>query len=379
MKESLTHRERFHRLFSFEKVDCIPCYFFGSWAETKARWVSEGFKEIIPGSTNWQADSGPQLRGMDPDWETGMWENHGLVNLSPIGDLKHCVISEDDTRRIVHTSIGEEMVIRKDGVSISHTLKHPLEPNRKSWDRFKLFLSNDDLRYPVEIEQKAVVLNSSDRVLPLMGGSLYGWLRAWLGVENISYLMYDDPCLFEEMVAYVCNHFMRLTKPVVKHVKFDFVYFFEDCCGASGPLFSPEIYKQIFDKYYQKLINFYKDNGIPFALIDSDGFSEPLIPSWLGSGFDILFPIEVGKWGANPGDLRAKHGKIKMFGAVNKTHIYGSEATLRHHLESLVPSVLEGGFLPIPDHRIPPEVSLEHMQRYIQIFNEVFNEGSSSV
>jgi uroporphyrinogen decarboxylase len=223
-------------------------------------------------------------------------------------------------------------------------------------------------------QEKANELNKLDVVTTFMGGSLYGWLRGWMGVENISYIIYDDLQLFEEMVEYISDHFMQLMEPVLRIAKFDFVYFFEDCCGASGPLFSPLIYKDVFDKYYRRMIKFYKDAGIPLALVDSDGWSEILMPSWLGSGFDIMFPIEVGKWDANPADLRRKLGSdLRMFGAVNKNYIFGSEDELRQHLISLKLCVDKGGFIPIPDHRIPPQVSYRQMLRYIKMFHEVFN------
>jgi len=55
--------------------------------------------------------------------------------------------------------------------------------------------------------------------------------------------------------------------PVLKLVSFDLVYFFEDCCGANGPLFSPAFYKSVLDKYYRKLLGFYKDNGVAFSMV----------------------------------------------------------------------------------------------------------------
>jgi uroporphyrinogen decarboxylase len=207
-----------------------------------------------------------------------------------------------------------------------------------------------------------------------MGGSLYGWIRGWMGVVNISYLMYDDPALFEEMVSYLADYYMELFAPVLKRVGFDFVYFFEDCCGKNGPLFSPEIYRRILDPYYRKLIRFYKENGVEFALVDSDGDSEKLIPSWLESGFDIMFPIEVGTWKASPSALRKKYGaRLNMFGGVDKHVIPLGEAEIRRHLKSLKPAADEGGYIPIPDHRIPPSCSYGDFLTYVRVFNEVFN------
>jgi uroporphyrinogen decarboxylase len=250
-----------------------------------------------------------------------------------------------------------------------------LEPTRKSWESFKHYLNPaDSRRRPFGWEEKARALNERGAVRTFMGGSLYGWIRGWMGVENISYLMYDDPVLLEEMVEYIADHFMQLMEPVLRIAEFDFVYFFEDCCGASGPLFSPSIYSEIFNRHYKRMIRFYKNSGVPLTLVDSDGQSEALIPSWLGSGFDIMFPIEVGKWGANPEDLRKKFGrKLRIFGAVDKNLIYGSEGKLREHLLSLKPCVDEGGFIPIPDHRVTPQTSYKQMLNYIKIFHEVFD------
>ncbi|MDR0710254.1 MAG: hypothetical protein LBF77_09330 [Spirochaetaceae bacterium] len=367
----MNHRERFINIFNFGNADRLPCYFFGSWRETKERWKNEGYTGNIdtPGS------GGPQIPGMDPDWEAGLWNIHGLVRTGPIGDIEPAVLEEDESRRIVRTSIGEEIVERKDGASIPHTRLHALEPARKSWEHFKRFLDPSiGERRPAGWEAAAGKLNSRDAVTAFMGGSLYGWLRGWMGVENISYIMYDDPALLEEMVETIADHFMALMADVLKIARFDLVYFFEDCCGASGPLFSPVIYKTIFDKYYKRMLRFYKDAGVHLALVDSDGWSEMLMPSWLGSGFDIMFPIEVGRWNANPEELRKKFGRrLRMFGAINKHLISGGDEKLRAHLESLKPCVEEGGFIPIPDHRIPPDVSYRQMLDYIRIFNEVFN------
>ena len=363
----MTHSERFQKIFHFQKPDRIPCYYFGIWGETKERWLKEGL-------TDDPETYFPQLPGMDPDWESGCWDVHGLVRTGPIGDIETCILQDMDDRRIVRSSIGEEYLERKNGSSIPHTLVYPLKPTRESWNHFKKFLEDKPERHPADLSQKAKELESKDRVLTFVGGSLYGWLRGWMGVENVSYLMYDDPVLMEEMVCAVTDHFIELMRPVLKFAKFDFVYIFEDCCGSSGPLFSPLKYSEIFDTHYKRLLRFYKEQGVPLALIDSDGWSEDLIPSWRNSGFDIFFPIEVGKWNADPIDLRKKFGNdLRFFGAVDKNLIYGETEVLRAHLLNLKSAVAEGGFIPIPDHRIPPHVSYDQMLKYIDMFHEIFN------
>ncbi len=365
----MTNRERFYRVFQFEKVDRMPRYIFGSWLETKERWLQEGY----PGEIDMRLDAGPQLPGMDPDWEIGLWNVQGLVRTGAIGDVEPGVLEETETRILVRNELGRVEMLRKDGSTISHTVTWPLEPTWESWGKFRKWLEPTADRYAPDWEKLAEELNTADRVTTFMGGSFYGWLREFMGVENLSYLMYDDPELLEDMLSAITDHFITLMEPILKKVKFDFVYFFEDCCGANGPLFSPAIYRELFHPYYKKLIDFYKSHGVPYALIDSDGMVEQLIPCWLESGFDILFPLEVGKWQANPSDLRRKYGaNLRFLGGVDKALIHGSEEVLRAHLLSLKKAADEGGFLPIPDHRVPPEVSYEEMLTYIRVFEEVF-------
>jgi hypothetical protein len=67
-----------------------------------------------------------------------------------------------------------------------------------------------------------------------------------------------------------------------------------------------------------------------------------------------------------------------MMGGVDKHVIPKGEAAIREHLRELQPLAREGGFIPLPDHRIPPDCSLEQFRSYIRIFKEVFNQESAA-
>ncbi len=64
-----------------------------------------------------------------------------------------------------------------------------------------------------------------------------------------------------------------------------------------------------------------------------------------------------------------------MFGGVNKHIIAHGREAVRQHLLPLREVVDEGGFIPIPDHRIPPDVSLQQFRDYVSVFKEVFGAG----
>ena len=362
----MTHRQRFAACLDYQPMDRLPAYIFGYWDEALARWQQEG----LPAGQTVAA-----AVGLDQDWEEWMWSLHGLAAPWPRSPEPEQILEETAEWRLVRTSLGAVERRPKLGSSLCQHVSPALEPTRESWNRFRGFLDAAAAAPPpVGWEARADALNRRDRVATFMAGSLYGWPRDWMGVEGISYLMYDDPVLLEEMLDYLSNHYMTIFRPMLERVQFDFAYIFEDCCGKSGPLFSPAMYRRHFDKYYRRLLEFYRGMGIPHMLIDSDGWVDDLAPCWVESGFDILFPIEVGTWGADPRAFRKRFGRdLRLMGGVDKHVIARGEAAIRAHLEPLRPLVAEGGFLPLPDHRIPPEVSLEQLGTYVRVFKEVFN------
>jgi hypothetical protein len=358
---------------SYQPFDRVPVYFFGSWRETKERWRDEGLSRIaITGSSG-----GPQLDEMDPDWEAGTWDAHGMLRLGPLAPGSDEVLEETADCRVVRTPLGAIVKQSKGGSSIPQHLRHALEPTRESWKRFKAYLDPADPRRLVEgWRDTASALRGRDRVAAILGGSLFGWPREWMGVEGFSLALYDDPILYEEIVEYVADYFMALYRPILREVQFDLVYLFEDCCFRNGSLFSPDTYRRIYDRHYRRLVDFYHQQGVPLVMLDSDGKIDDLVSCWLASGIDIVFPIEVGTWRADPRGLRRRFGRrLRMFGGVDKHVIPAGERAIREHLTPLKELVAEGGYIPIPDHRIPPNCSLEQFRTYVRVFKEVFDAG----
>ncbi len=367
----MNHRERFASVFAYQPVDRLPVHFFGTWRETKERWAREGLADA--GSYG-GGSAGPQLAEMDPLWEGSLWDNQGLAKPWPLGDGPASVLEETDDHRIVRSPLGGVSKHGKRGSTIPQDLEHDLKPTRADWERFKRFLDpHDPRRRPDDWKDKARALNQREHVTCFLAGSLFGRTREWMGVEAISYLAYDDPALYEEIIDYHAEFHMALTGPILDEVHFDFGYFFEDCCFNTGPLLSPELYRTYYDKYYRRMIEFYRSKGVPLLLLDSDGRVDALLPQWLDTGFDIIFPIEVGTWGSSPVEFRRRFGRrCRMMGGVNKLTIPKGERAIRAELDALRPVVEEGGYLPIPDHRIPPDCSLEQFRTYVRVFKETF-------
>jgi uroporphyrinogen decarboxylase len=358
-------RERFKAIMNYGTFDHVPAWFFGQWDETYERWKQEGMNPGLPIDVQ---------TGMDKDWNTGMWKSHGLVNTDPIPLEPPAVLEETADYRIRRTNVGAVVKEGKHGSSLAQHLKAAMEPTKADWDRFKKhYDATDPSRYPQGWEEKAVQLEKRQDAFSTLGGSLYATGRDWLGVEEWSCLPFTDPALYEEMIDYTCDFFIQVNTPMMKKVRFEIAYLFEDCCFNTGPLISPEFYDRFYKKYYRKMTDFFHANGVDKVLMDSDGKIDQLIPNWLDSGIDILFPVEVGVWGQDPVQLRRQFGKnLRMMGGFDKHLIPKGEQAIRESLLRLKPLVEEGGYIPLPDHLIPPHCSWEQFRTYVKVFKQVF-------
>jgi uroporphyrinogen decarboxylase len=367
MKTQMNERQRFAAVMDYSTPDRLPCYIFGFWDETLKRWQDEGLDSNSPPFA--------QL-GLDSDWEGRIWAHHDMLDMWRSCDQPVTVLEDNSEWQTVRNGFGDIIRSSKIGSSINQHLEYGFEPTRDYWNRIikPSFDPATPGRFRAGWKQQAMVLSTRANVACCLGGSLYGTLRDWMGVEKVSYLMYDDPALLDEMLDWIANFFVTMYTPVVPLADFDFVYFWEDCCGKSGPLFSPAIYRKHFHKYYQRMIEAYRKLGLKHFLIDSDGWVDALTPCWIESGFDILFPLEPGTWGGDPRDFRNRFGReLRMMGGVDKHIIARGDHAIREELKKFRDLAADGGYLPMPDHRIPPEVSLDAMRRYIAIYKEVFS------
>lgn len=129
---------------------------------------------------------------------------------------------------------------------IPHYIGYTLKTD-DDWPEYKKRLQPILERLPEDIEGH--VRHPEDSGLPIVVGtaSMMGWIRNWMGVENMSYLMYDDPDCYGDMVMTLADLTCWVIDQVVPKMKtkLDLGFGWEDICGKNGPLVGP----YIFDKY----------------------------------------------------------------------------------------------------------------------------------
>ncbi len=383
----MNHRERTLAVLNYQPYDRLPVLHFGFWPELLDRWAAEGHIPAAPMDTRRDGMPGEmdiaQKLGFDFNWNTRFspevrlfpWFEEKVVRQYPDGGRDVM----DSEGVIVHTKPG----IRCIPTEVEHLLK-----DRRAWEqhykpRFA-FRPERITSAPVHTPAATLTyeqggldyLRRSDREYPLgvYCGSLIGQIRNWLGVEGLSYLMVDDPGLFDEMAATAADTAYTTLEALLKTgATFDFGHYWEDVCFRSGPLVHPRIMAEKIGPHYRRISDLLARYGIRFTSLDCDGLIDSLIPAWLDNGVNIMFPIEVGTWNGHITPWREKYGRgLLGVGGMNKNILARDRAAIDAEIERLRPMVALGGYIPCVDHRISPEATWDNVRYYCDRMHAVF-------
>jgi uroporphyrinogen-III decarboxylase len=357
----MTHRERWLRTMHFQSIDHVPDEEFGYWSDTFDVWQPQGLPRWV--DDNHWADA---YFGFAP-------RKHVPINLGLLPPFDTEVLEEDERHKIVLDSTGATSLIHKDDTSsIPKYLKFPVE-NRTDWDAFKQRLDPDDpRRYPLNWNEMKEVWKNRDYPLGVNCGSLYGWVRNWMGFENAAMAVAAEPDLIEEMMEHITTFVLKVLDRAVRDVQLDFGAFWEDMCFRNGPMISPRMFKQLMVPRYQRITGFLKEHGVDVVYVDCDGDINQLVGLWIEGGVNCMFPLEI-RGGSDPYPMRERYGRqVLLMGGVDKTKLIDGKAAIRQEVCRLEKLVAEGGFVPHVDHRCPPDVRYENYLYYLKTKREAF-------
>jgi len=374
----MNNRQRLHAILNYENYDRMPVVHFGFWEELLDKWVAEGYLEpyqianVQDGNADEQRIA--ELLGFDFNYYTTYQDLSGFSSLWPPFTPKRIRDRPDGC----YEYLNEDgvIVLQKDGArSIPAEIGHLLV-DRASWEKHYLQrLQYSDDRFDDNV-LKRLANESAKRTEPigLYCKSLFGQIRNWMGIEGISYLYVDDEELYDEIINTVGELVFQVTERALKSgVEFDFAHFWEDICFKNGPLVSPSVFESKTARHYRRITELLGEYGVKIVSVDCDGVIDSLLPIWLENGVNTMFPVEVGTWGASIAPWREKYGRsLRGVGGMNKHVLSADQAAVDAEIERLKPLVDLGGFIPCPDHRLPPGTKWELAQYYCDRMRRVF-------
>jgi uroporphyrinogen decarboxylase len=357
----MTPRERFNAQMHYKPFDRTVNMEFGYWKENYETWDI-----FLENNIKYEWDANHFFAFEEPCCVGGHYDMCPGFEEKVLEEKEKTVIKLDPQGLIVE--------VPKDGhSSIPHYLGSSIE-TPEDWKAVKerSFLRDADCRKPNFEWLDQVCRSDRDYPVGVYCGSMIGRIRDMLTVEGLAYACADYPEMVEDMVETCCRMVENVLDQLLPHFHFDFASGWEDICCNNGPLVSLGFFRDVVMPRYKRIHKKLADAGIDIWFTDCDGDVRPLLPYFLEGGINCLFPFEVNGC-AHPGELLdAYPGQLRIMGGVNKMKLIAGKEETKAYLESLIPYVEKGGYIPFCDHRCPPDVAQETYLYYLDLKKELF-------
>jgi hypothetical protein len=352
----MTTRERFRRVLHGERPDRVPNVEFGYWKRTIEVWRGQGLPADC--ATNADVERRLGLEGLSIfpvlPVATGAWPA-----------FEEEVLEVRNGRRIMRNEDGVLCEMTESDTSIPRYLRYTIE-SRADWERLRQERLDPAAQGRIG-DIAGVVAEARAAGLPVRfnAGSLYGWLRNWMGLEAFSVALLEDRTWVEEMM----EHLTRLTLEVIEKGlppgAADVAWWWEDMAYNHGPLVSPRLFGELMVPRYARVTSALRRAGVDLNVLDCDGRIDELVPGWLEAGINVMFPVEAAH--SDPVRLNAvQGGRLLMIGGVNKRALIEGRAAIDLELGRLRPLLERGGYIPCVDHRVPPDVGYANYLYYLE-------------
>jgi len=363
----MNQRERFLNTFDFNLTD-RPFYWEtpGAWGATIQRWKSEGFNK--PAGVRF-----PEFFGMDTiKWLPfkGGWTGnpyHPMFDVIPVDD--------DGVNVTVIDRYGITKKERKKNpeTSMPQFLEFPVKTRIDFINKIKSrldFTSND--RFPDNWKELASEYKSREYVLGMYIIGPFGFLRNLMGDEELMYALYDEPDFIHEMMLLWKDFYIGFINKVRRDAVPDFVMIWEDICYSNGPLVSPKVFKEFMAPYLKDVISVIRHCRIKGIVVDTDGDCSKMLPIYLDCGANGFYPFEV-QAGMDIVKIRKQYGNsFVIIGGLDKKTLAVNKEAIKEELDKKVSFMLsQGGYIPMLDHTVPPDVPFENFKYFIEYIRTI--------
>jgi uroporphyrinogen decarboxylase len=358
---------RYYRTFTYQSVDRLPDIEFGYWPQTIRRWLREGMKiDLTPAERNRMfLGKLDDFLGFDRLPHDGMGIN---MDLNPCFEEKviekreHSVVSLDSSG-----CLAERFLNDVEESSIPHFIKFAVE-TPDDWKGLKDRLRIDDPVRDIKPEtiEKMRKSAAEGKMISCWCPGPYGWLRKYMGFENLSLAFYEYPDMIHDMVEHVIEMSLYQLRQLPADVPVDHSGWWEDMASKNGPFVGPKMFREFLQPCYHAIGQELRKHGCDVGVVDCDGNPHDIVANWLEEGVNIMFPLEVAA-GVDPFAWRREFGmQLRLRGGIAKAPLVEGGRAIDQELDRIKPLMEQGGFIPHLDHLVPPDISYKNYQEYLE-------------
>ncbi len=242
--------------------------------------------------------------------------------------------------------------------------KFPVE-TRTDWEAMKQrYQVETPGRFAKDFAERCRTFDKAHYIATVQFNGPFWQLREWVGFEGLCLLMVEEPDWVEEMVAFWSNFVYALLERILEHVKLERVGISEDMAFKAHSMISPAMVRRFLLPAWRRWADLVKEAGCLLLDMDSDGYVGELIPLWLEAGLNVCSPMEAAA-GNDLVQYRERFGeRMAYWGGVDKRAIAKGGKVIEAELDRLAPVIEAGGYLPMCDHGVPPDISWPNFLDY---------------
>ena len=383
----MNDRERFLAVAQFEKPDYVPLLscngIDGPVPETVWTWQREQGApirvepatagELGPEWTSLLGWTGDLQKAWDSFW--GLTRVHCWGPESTVEPPARELVADDGeylTFRYEDGRVEREMYDNDNRYGMPEFIKYPLA-DPEDWPAYReRWLPPEDGVYPADWDALAARWRARDFPLGASLPGTFSVLRSLFGTARASTLFYDAPQLVHEILRHYRQRAMRMLARYMEDTRPDCVCIGEDFCYRSGCFVSPVTFREFFAPHYREEVEYARAFGVRLVLVDSDGFTEPVIPLLEEAGINCLQAFEP-RAGNDIVRVRANHPHFVIWGGLDKYVMDQDDpAVIDAEIDRKVPPLLaHGGYFPGIDHGLPPTARYPSYLHFIGRLHEL--------
>jgi hypothetical protein len=301
------------------------------------------------------------------------------------------ILSDDDRVRVSINALGntlreisdKQSHRRDDGTFIGsppYEIDFAIKTPADYLDNRYRYVGNTEKRFDRNwlLLHAAEYRQQQDFISSLFVHGPFAFLRELVGTEMAMVLPYEEPEMVRMILQDHLDTVMAASEEVIRSIRHDASYVWEDCCGSTGPFISPAIFEEQFAWWYREWKDFTKSMGIDWALLDTDGNPAPLVAAWYENGIDCILPWEVNavdmlKMAENFPNYVMMGGIYKHIFEPNDISQIGKFSTgdvieaINLELERVLPMMCRrGGYFPSLDHGAHWAISFDAYNHYAE-------------
>ncbi len=377
----MNRRERFLEVALFGKPDRVPLNVGGVRPLTRKAWLEQGLPEdvdVVDHLGFRECTIGGRGFVTYPSEGFNWSPSPSAVNIGPLPAFKHRLLESDERHRVWVDTLGiTQRGFQEDwkdgwmGFATRVFMDFPVK-TREDFEKIKKrYDPSDPHRYPRNWDEIAKEFQDRDFPACLTIRGPFWWTRDMTGLRKIVTGIYREPEFIRELMNFCAEFQTEALERAFSDIEVDSVVLNEDMGYKNGPMIGPDAVMEFMGESYRMLTEFLKGHGVKVVLVDSDGYCEPLIPTWIKLGLDGTTPNEV-MAGMDVAKLGKRFPRFVLMGGLDKTKLArGREAIREEVLRKVPPLVKRGGYFPGVDHAVPPDISMENYAYFVSLLREL--------